>query len=67
MDTLEYQKKRLEAEVSASKASIQKIQESHFPDLKALTQLNEAIVRNQQLIEMIEQHLKPVGQQRCAD
>jgi len=57
MRTLECQRQRLESEIIASKAKVWQIKDSEFPDLKALNQLHDAIERNMQLINMIDQHL----------
>ena len=57
MRTLEFQRQRLENEIIESKSKIWQIRDSDFPDLKALNQLHDAIERNMQLINMIDQHL----------
>lgn len=56
MDTLQYQRQRLEDEVIDANANIRMIRESEFPDLNALQQLMESIERNKQLIGMIDNH-----------
>ncbi len=57
MNTLRYQRQRLENGIIASKERIRAIRESEFLDLKTLHQLNETIERNLQLICMIDHHL----------
>jgi len=57
MNTLQYQRQRLEDEMNVAKANMQLIRESEFPDLKTLQQYRESIERNQQLIGMIDNHL----------
>ena len=67
INTLEHQKRRLEKEITAAQVRIQEVQESRFPDLKLLNQLNETIERNTQLVDMIALHLKPANRQKAAD
>jgi hypothetical protein len=57
MSTLARQRQNLENDVIASKGKIWEIRNSEFPDLKALNQLQDAIERNMQLINMIDQHI----------
>ena len=57
MNTLEQQRTRLEEEIIAAKERIWKIRDSKFPDLKLLTQLNETVERNMQLIYMIDKKI----------
>ncbi len=57
MNTLQAQRERLQGEVSHAKAQLERLRASEQPNLQDINALMEAVTRNQQLIEMIDNHL----------
>lgn len=57
MNTLQAQRERLLGEVSHARAQLERLRASDQPNLQDINALTESITRNQQLIEMIDNHL----------
>ncbi|MCP5207783.1 MAG: hypothetical protein H7A01_11305 [Hahellaceae bacterium] len=66
MTTLEAQKLRLEQEMREALEQINIIKKQPCPDFKILNYYTDVVVRDQQLIEMIDYHLFGAEQSRVA-
>lgn len=66
MTTLEAQKLRLEQEVREALEQIKLIKQQACPDFKILNYYSDVVVRDTQLIEMIDYHLFGAAQTRVA-
>lgn len=58
MNTLSVHKNRLQKEIDQAQTYIQHILSTDFPDLRALKQLQDTIKRNQQVLDMLDDHLQ---------
>ncbi len=58
MNTLSVHRSRLQKEIDQAQSYIEHILSTDFPDLRALKQLQDTIKRNQQVIDMLDDHLQ---------